>query len=120
MPEFSQQTLDHIKNPRNVGEIAGATAMGEAGNPHTGNYLKMWIKTQKNRIRRITFKAYGCAPALAAGSAVTELAKGKTTEEAGKLTDRDVLNELGGLPPERAFCAKLAIETLRNALGKLT
>ena len=93
--------------------------MGEAGNPHTGNYLKMWLKVKRNQIKRITFKAYGCAPALASGSVVTELATGKSVSEALKLTENDVLKALGGLPSERKFCAKLAIDTLKNALSKL-
>jgi len=135
MPEFSQKTLDHIKKPRNVGSISNADAIGESGDPRTGNYLKIWIKVAGSNacqaggtpaipgrnavIEKITFKAYGCVPALAAGSAATEMAKGKTIQEALQIKADDIESALGGLPPDRKFCAKMAEEALKDAINKL-
>ena len=119
MPEFSEKTLEHIRRPQNVGSISDADVIGEAGDPRTTNYLKMWLKVEGDQIKRITFKAYGCVPALAAGSAATGLAKGKSLGDALKFTPQDILNALGGLPPDREFCAQMAIDTLRNAIGKV-
>ena len=119
MPDFSKQTIAHIKRPKNVGSLRDADSIGEAGDPRTTNYLKMWIKVNGSHIKKITFKAYGCVPALAAGSATTELADGKSINDALKLTPQDVLQALGGLPPDRKFCAKMAIDTLRDAIKKL-
>lgn len=114
-----------------MGEIANASSVGEAGDPHTSNYLKMWIRvtpgssssgasSSDNRIiEEITFKAFGCVPAIASGSALTEMVKGRTVSYALSITPSQIEKELGGLPPERRFCCKLALDTLKNAIAKL-
>jgi nitrogen fixation NifU-like protein len=145
MTTFSPQLMDHLKRPRNAGSIPDAHAVGEAGDPKTTNYIKIWIRTAPAPgssgtspssvssesspssglsgaspvIEKITFKAYGCAPALAAGSALTELAKGKTLSEARSITPEQVETTLGTLPPDRRFCAQMAVEALRDAVNKV-
>jgi len=140
VPTFSKKTQEYIRNPKNVGEIANASSVGEAGDPHTSNYLKMWIrvtagssssgmssasgmeksdvKADNRIIEEIGFKAFGCVPAIASGSALTEMVKGKTVSYALSITPSQIEKELGGLPPERRFCCKLALDTLKNAIAK--
>lgn len=111
--------MDHIRHPRNAGSMPDADAVGESGAPQTSHYLKIWIKVKEGRICRVTFKAYGCAPALAAASVITELAEGMYIGEASYITPHQVETALGGLPPERRFVTKLAADALKNAVAKL-
>ena len=108
---------DHIENPRNAGELADANAVGEETNPICGDRMRLSLRLNEGHIEEIGFLAYGCAPTLACGSALTELVKGKTNEEALRLTRKDVVDAVGGLPSRKHHAAALAIETLRAALS---
>lgn len=115
---YSAIFKDHIENPRNAGELANANAVGEETNPVCGDRLRLSIRLSEGRIEAIGFLAYGCAPTLACGSALTELLEGKTVEEALRLTRKDVVDRLGGLPSRKQHAAALAIETLHAALSR--
>lgn len=115
---YSTTFTDHIENPRNAGELADASAVGEETNPVCGDRLRLSLRIKESRIEAVNFLAYGCAPTLACGSALTELLKGKTVEEALLLTRKDVVDAVGGLPSRKQHAAALAIETLRSALTK--
>jgi nitrogen fixation NifU-like protein len=117
---YSNKTIKHFLNPENTGEIEDADSVGESGNPDNGNYMKIWIKVSEGRIiEEIKFKTVGCVPAIASGSVVTTLAKGKTVEEASRLSSRDILNQMGSLPAEKIHTVKLAANALKDALCKL-
>lgn len=115
---FSEVFTDHIENPRNPGEIPDANAVGEETNPVCGDRLRLSLRIENERIEAVGFLAYGCAPTLACGSALTELLKGKTVAEALALTRKDVVDGVGGLPSRKQHAAALAIETLRTALSQ--
>ena len=114
---YSATLNDHIANPRNAGELADANALGEARNPVCGDRLRLSLRLNEDRIAAVGFLAYGCAPTLACGSALTELLKGKTVGDALRLTRKDVVDAVGGLPSGKQHAAALAIETLRSALS---
>jgi len=114
---YSRIFNDHIENPRNGGEVADANAAGEETNPICGDRLRISLRLNEGRIEEVGFLAYGCAPTLACGSALTELLKGKTNEEALRLSRKDVVDAVGGLPSRKQHAAALAIETLRAALS---
>jgi NifU-like protein involved in Fe-S cluster formation len=114
---YSDTFNDHIEKPRNAGELADANAVGEETNPVCGDRLRLSLRLNDGRIDAAGFLAYGCAPTLACGSALTELLKGKTIEEALQLTRKDVVDGVGGLPSRKQHAAALAIETLRAALS---
>ena len=116
---YSAQLLDHFNHPRNVGTLENPTAVGTEGVPGQGNYMVIHIRAEAGRILDIRYQTYGCPGAIACGSAVTELAKGKTLEEAKAITREDVDRHLGGLPLGKGHCADLAVNALRNALGKV-
>lgn len=109
---------DHIENPRNAGELADANAVSEETNPICGDRLRLSLRVNEGRIEDVRFLAYGCAPTLACGSALTEMLKGKTVEDALQLTRKDLVDRVGGLPSRKQHAAALAIETLRAALTK--
>jgi len=113
---YSPTFKDHLENPRNGGELPDANALGEETNPVCGDRLRLALRLEEGRIRAARFLAYGCPPTLVCGSILTELISGKTIEEAMKLTRRDLINALGGLPSRKQHAAALAIETLRLAL----
>ncbi|MEK6279261.1 MAG: iron-sulfur cluster assembly scaffold protein [Acidobacteriota bacterium] len=113
---FSPVFIDHLENPRNVGELPDANAIGEEINPVCGDRLRISLRVQNGRIQAARFLAYGCPPTLVCGSALTGLIEGKTIDEAIGLTRRDLLDELGGLPSRKQHAAALALETLRTAL----
>jgi len=113
---YSEKVMDHFMNPRNVGEMKDADGIGEVGNPTCGDLMKIFIKVKDNIIIDIKFQTFGCGAAIATSSMVTELAKGKTIEEALKLTRDDVANELNGLPPIKMHCSNLAADALRAAI----
>ncbi len=113
---YSPTFKDHLENPRNGGELPDANALGEETNPVCGDRLRLALRLEEGRIRAARFLAYGCPPTLVCGSILTELISGKTVEEAMKLTRKDLINALGGLPSRKQHAAALAIETLRLAL----
>ena len=96
---YSERVMDHFANPRNVGELADANGIGEVGNSKCGDIMRMYIKVENNVITDVTFKTFGCGAAIATSSMATELIKGKTIDEALKLTNRAVMEALDGLPP---------------------
>lgn len=108
--------MDHFANPRNVGEMPDADGVGVAGNPICGDLMYIYIKVKNNRIEDIGFKTLGCGAAIATSSMITELAKGKTIEEAKKLSRSDIADALGGLPPQKMHCSNLAADGLRAAI----
>ena len=113
---YSKKVLDHFQHPRNLGKIDDADGVGEVGNPVCGDIMKLYIKVKDNKIADIKFETLGCGAAIATSSMITELAKGKTIEEALKLTRNDVANELDGLPPIKMHCSNLAAEALHKAI----
>ena len=113
---YSEIVMDHFKNPRNMGEIPDADGIGTVGNPVCGDMMAVYIKVEDERIVDIKFKTFGCGAAIATSSMVTELAKGKTLEEAKKITRADVADSLGGLPKIKMHCSNLAADALHNAI----
>jgi len=103
-------------NPRNVGEIPDADGVGTVGNPVCGDLMTVYIKVKDNRLEDVKFKTFGCGAAIATSSMITELAKGKTIEEALKITRSDVADSLGGLPPIKMHCSNLAADALHAAI----
>jgi len=113
---YSEKVMDHFKNPRNVGEIPDADGVGTVGNPVCGDLMTIYIKVKDNRLTDIKFKTFGCGSAIATSSMITELAKGKTLEEALKITRANVADSLGGLPPVKMHCSNLAADALHAAV----
>ena len=113
---YSDKVLDHFRNPRNVGEIEDADGVGTVGNPVCGDMMSVYIKVKDNSIEDIKFKTFGCGAAIATTSMTTELAKGKTLDEAMKITREQVAEELGGLPPVKMHCSNLAADALHDAI----
>jgi len=113
---YTKKVLNHFRNPRNMGEIKDADGVGTVGNPTCGDVMTIYIKVKDDRIKDIKFKTYGCTAAIASTSIATELVKGKTVDEAMKLTRDDVANELGGLPAIKMHCSNLAADALREAI----
>ncbi|HPT83560.1 MAG TPA: Fe-S cluster assembly scaffold protein NifU [Limnochordia bacterium] len=114
---YSEKVMDHFTNPRNVGEIPDASGVGEVGNARCGDIMKMWIKVENNIITDIKFKTFGCGAAIATSSMITEMAKGKTLEEAEQITNQQVAEALEGLPPVKMHCSNLAAEALGAAIA---
>jgi nitrogen fixation NifU-like protein len=114
---YTEKVMDHFRNPRNMGEIPDADGIGEVGNPVCGDIMKIFLKIRDNRIEDIRFQTFGCAAAIATSSMVTELAKGKTVEEAWAITNRDVAGALEGLPPIKMHCSLLAEEGIHKAIN---
>ena len=113
---YSQKVMDHFKNPHNMGEIPDADGVGTVGNPVCGDLMTMYIKVKDNRLQDIKFKTYGCGSAIATSSMTTDIARGKTLEEALKITRADVADSLGGLPPVKMHCSNLAADALHAAI----
>ncbi|MDD2190699.1 MAG: iron-sulfur cluster assembly scaffold protein [Eubacteriales bacterium] len=113
---FSNIFMDHFQNPRNTGYLIDADGEGKAGDPECGDHLVISIKVRDKRIEDICFLVYGCSAAIATSSITTELAKGKTLDEALKITDNDVANALGGLPEVKMHCSLLGPVALKNAI----
>ena len=116
MAFYSQKVMDHFANPRNVGEIKDASGVGEVGNPVCGDMMKFYIKVENNIIKDVKFKTFGCGAAIAVSSMVSEMAMGKTIEEALALTNEAVAKELGGLPPNKMHCSNLGADALHKAI----
>jgi nitrogen fixation NifU-like protein len=110
--------MEHFKNPRNMGELEDADAVGEHGNPVCGDLMYIYIKVKNDRIDDISFQTFGCAAAIATSSMITELAKGKTLDEAMRITRDDVAGALDGLPPIKLHCSNLAADALQDAIKK--
>ncbi|MEF8879618.1 MAG: Fe-S cluster assembly scaffold protein NifU [Candidatus Thermoplasmatota archaeon] len=113
---YTEKVKEHFHNPRNVGEIEDADGVGTVGNPRCGDVMTIYIKVEDNRIEDIKFKTYGCAAAIASSSVATELVKGKTLDEAEKISRDEVADELGGLPDIKMHCSNLAADALRKAI----
>jgi nitrogen fixation protein NifU and related proteins len=113
---YSEKVMQHFKNPQNMGEIPDADGVGSVGNPTCGDLMTMYIKVKDNRIEDVKFKTYGCGAAIATSSMTTELAKGKTIDEAMKLSRASVAESLGGLPPVKMHCSNLAADALHAAI----
>jgi len=113
---YSDKVMDHFANPRNVGEIPDADGVGKVGNPQCGDVMWLYIKVKDDIITDIKFKTFGCGAAIATSSMITELARGKTLEEAKKISRQDVADSLDGLPPVKMHCSNLASDALREAI----
>ncbi len=113
---YNETVMDHFQNPRNVGEIADASGVGEVGNVVCGDILRVYIKVKDDRLEDVKYMTFGCGAAVASGSMMTTLAKGKTIEEAMQLTNKDVAQALGGLPPQKLHCSNLAADALHKAI----
>jgi len=113
---YSEKVLDHFKNPRNVGELEEADGEGTVGNPVCGDMMTMYIKVKDDKIEDVKFKTFGCGAAIATSSMTTELAKGKTLEEALEISRQDVADALDGLPPVKMHCSNLAADALHDAI----
>ena len=116
MPVYSEKVMEHFMNPRNVGEIEGADGIGEEGNPVCGDLMTFYIKVSDNRLSDIKFKTFGCGAAIAVSSIVSEMAMGKTLEEARKITPALVAKELEGLPKNKYHCSNLGAQALNKAI----
>ena len=116
---YSEKVMDHFSNPRNVGEIEDANAVGEVGNPQCGDIMKIYMKINDETqiIEDIKFKTFGCGAAIATSSMATELVKGKTVDEALNMTNKAVVEALDGLPPVKLHCSVLAEEAVHSAIG---
>ncbi|MBU2540284.1 MAG: Fe-S cluster assembly scaffold protein NifU [Candidatus Omnitrophica bacterium] len=116
MEAYSEKVMEHFLHPRNVGEIPDASGIGNVGNPVCGDILRLYIKVEDGVISDAKFKTYGCGAAIATSSMVTELIKGKTIEEALKISNKAVAEALGGLPQIKMHCSVLAEEALKSAI----
>lgn len=120
---YTKKVIDHFTHPRNMGAIKDADSLGVAGNPVCGDIMKIYIKVTKNKegkdiLADVKFETLGCAAAIATSSMVTEMARGKTLEDALKITRAEVAEELEGLPPVKMHCSNLAAEALHKAIKK--
>jgi nitrogen fixation protein NifU and related proteins len=113
---YTDKVMDHFSNPRNVGEIENADGVGEVGNASCGDIMKIFLKVEDNVIKDIKFKTFGCGAAIATSSMVTEMAIGKTLEEALELSNASVAEALDGLPPAKMHCSNLAADALHEAI----
>ena len=114
---YSEKVIDHFANPRNGGELENADGIGEVGNSKCGDIMKMYIKVDDNTITDVKFKTFGCGAAIATSSMATELIKGKSVDNALKLTNKAVMEALDGLPPVKVHCSVLAEEAIKAALS---
>ena len=113
---YSEKVMDHFNNPRNVGEIPDADGIGSEGNPVCGDMMKIFIKVDKEKITDIKFKTFGCGAAIAVSSMITEMAKGKTLDEALEITKESVADALDGLPAQKQHCSNLGADALHKAI----
>ncbi|WP_448516864.1 iron-sulfur cluster assembly scaffold protein [Pseudothermotoga sp.] len=117
MLKYTELVLDHFKNPRNLGRIENPDAEATEGSIACGDMMTVYLKIEDNKIVDIKFESYGCAANIATASMMTEVVKGLTLEEAKKITWKDIVERLGGLPPVKYHCSNLAIDTLRKAIS---
>jgi nitrogen fixation NifU-like protein len=113
---YSEQVIEHVKNPRNIGEMENPDGVGRVGNPVCGDVMELYIRVKDGIITDASFKTFGCGAAIATSSMVTEMVKGKTIEEALEISNKAVAEALGGLPPVKMHCSVLAEEALRKAI----
>lgn len=113
---YSEKVMDHFMNPRNMGEIEGASGVGEVGNPTCGDIMKVYLDIEDGIIKDVKFKTFGCGSAIATSSMSTEMIKGKTVEEAMEVTNKAVAEALDGLPPVKMHCSVLAEQAIKSAL----
>lgn len=113
---YSEKVLEYFRNPRNMGKIENPDGVGKVGNPQCGDVMWIYIKVKNGIITDCKFETFGCVAAIATSSALTELAKGKSFQEALKITNKDVADELGGLPPIKMHCSLLAEGGLKSAI----
>jgi nitrogen fixation NifU-like protein len=115
--QYSETVMDHFMNPRNVGEIENADGVGEVGNPVCGDMMTFYIDVDdEDRIKDVKFKTFGCGAAIAVSSMVSEMAKGKTLDEALEISRQDVAEQLGGLPENKMHCSNLGADALHKAI----
>jgi len=113
---YSDKVIDHFLHPRNAGQIPDPDGVGTIGDPSCGDYLRIYIKVKDNCIADIKFEIFGCPAAIATSSALTELAKGKSLDEAFEITDLDIVEALGGLPDPKMHCSNLGAGALQQAI----
>jgi len=113
---YSKKVMEHFQHPRNVGEIKNPDGVGHVGNPICGDIMELYIKVKDNKIVDAKFKTFGCGAAIATSSMVTEMVKGKTIEEALKISNRAVAEALDGLPPIKMHCSVLGEDALKSAI----
>jgi nitrogen fixation NifU-like protein len=113
---YGKKVMDHFMNPRNVGVLENPDGYGKVGNPVCGDLMEMFIKVKDEKIDEITFRTFGCTAAIATSSMTTEMARGKTLDEALKITRKDVADTLGGLHPQKMHCSNLAADALHLAI----
>jgi len=118
MPIYSEKVMEHFMNPRNVGEIEDPDGIGEVGNPVCGDVMTFYIKVKDNRLEDVKFKTFGCGAAIAVSSMVSEMAIGKTLDEARTITPKLVADELDGLPKNKFHCSNLGAQALNKAIDK--
>lgn len=113
---YSEKVMDHFANPRNVGEIKDANAVGQVGNAKCGDIMKIYMDIEDDVVKDVKFKTFGCGAAIATSSMATEMVKGKSVDEALALTNKAVMDALDGLPPEKIHCSVLAEEAIKAAI----
>ena len=116
MAVYSDEVMKHFQNPQNVGEIENPDGKGEVGNPVCGDIMTFYIKVKDNILTDVKFKTFGCGAAIAVSSMISAMAKGKTIEDAMKITNADVAKKLGGLPPQKMHCSNLGADALHKAI----
>ena len=116
MALYNEKVMDHFRNPRNIGVLENANGIGEVGNAKCGDIMRIYLKIEDDIIQDVSFETFGCGSAIAASSVATELIKGKPISEAMKLTNKTVVEELGGLPPHKIHCSVLAEEAIHAAI----
>ena len=114
--QFTEKTLDYAKNPRNQGELDTPTSIGEVSNPDCGDYTIIYLQVEDGLIKDIKFETFGCAAAVASSSILTEMVKDKTVDEAYRITEDAVADELGGLPEKKMHCSMVGVQALRKAI----
>lgn len=114
---YTALVLDHFMNPRNVGEIENADAIGEAGSAECGDMMRIYLKIDNNIVTDVKFKTFGCAAAIASSSMATEMIKGKTVDEITKMTNMEVVDALGGLPEKKVHCSVMVEAAIADALN---
>ena len=116
MPMYSEKVMEHFTNPRNIGEIDNPDGIGEVGNPVCGDMMKFTIKVNDGKLEDVKYFTFGCGAAIAVSSMVSEMAKGKTLEEALNITNKQVAEALGGLPGNKMHCSNLGADALHKAI----